>query len=116
MRVDVEVEDEARPLPLGVDTAVYRIIQEALTNVVRHSGASSSHVRVGYRPGGVHLEVSDDGRGGPSESGNGITGMSERASLVGGTVDARPSEGGGFLVRAWLPTDAAVPSEETGRT
>ncbi len=116
VRVDVEVEGDARPLTLGVDTAVYRIVQEALTNVVRHSGASHTRVRVGYRPGGVRLEVSDDGRGGPAEPGNGITGMSERASLVGGMVDARPGEGGGFLVRAWLPTRAAVPSEGTGGT
>lgn len=115
VRVEVEGPDDGA-LPLGVDTALHRITQEALTNVVRHSGASRAQVRVTHRPGGVRLEVVDDGRGGTAEPGNGITGMSERASLVGGTVDARPRAGGGFQVRAWLPTGAAVPPEGTEQT
>ncbi|MFD6097952.1 sensor histidine kinase [Nocardiopsis flavescens] len=114
--IEVEVEVAGSPvrLPVGTDNAVYRTVQEALTNVVRHAGADRATVLVDYRPREVLVEVSDDGRGtlGEPAAGNGITGMRERASLVGGTVDAGPAEGGGFRVRARLPIEGS--DERTG--
>ncbi|MCY9785394.1 sensor histidine kinase [Nocardiopsis sp. EMB25] len=107
--IEVRVETAGRPrrLPVGTDTAAYRTVQEALTNVVRHSGAASATVRIDHRDTSLDIEVTDDGHGtvGPPEHGNGITGMAERAALLGGTVDARPLDGGGFRVRAHLPLD-----------
>ncbi|WP_017599462.1 sensor histidine kinase, partial [Nocardiopsis lucentensis] len=107
--IEVRVETAGRPrrLPVGTDTAAYRTVQEALTNVVRHSGAASATVRIDHRDTSLDIEVTDDGHGtvGPPEPGNGITGMAERAALLGGTVDARPLDGGGFRVRAHLPLD-----------
>jgi signal transduction histidine kinase len=103
-----------RPLPPAVDLAAYRIIQESLTNVVRHAGRASAEVTVVYEPNRVVVEVSDDGRGAanPTEKGrtlqgHGIVGMRERVTAVGGEVEAGPRNGRGFHVRAWLPTDGA---------
>ncbi|CAL9552322.1 hypothetical protein SUDANB121_04480 [Nocardiopsis dassonvillei] len=112
--VEVKVVGAPVKLPVGTDSAVYRIVQEALTNVVRHAGAGSATVVVDYRPTEVVVEVGDDGRGtlGAPAAGNGITGMRERAGLVGGTVDAGPLEGGGFRVRARLPIEGS--DERTG--
>ncbi len=99
-----EPADDHRPLPAAVDQAAFRIIQEALTNVVRHADTAVATVRVARDPGRVVLEVVDDG---PARSapvaGNGIRGMGERARALGGTlrVEARP--GGGVLVQAELP-------------
>jgi signal transduction histidine kinase len=107
VEVAVEITGTPQHLPAGTGTAVYRTVQEALTNVVRHSGASHARVRIAYGPAALDIEVTDDGRGtvGPPVPGNGITGMAERAAMVGGSVDARPLEGGGFQVRARLPLD-----------
>jgi signal transduction histidine kinase len=103
--VRLEVDDPATPLPGAVQLAAYRIVQEALTNVTRHAGARRVTVRV--RPGdageGVAIEVTDYGRGGTAEPGNGIAGMRERAAALGGTVEAGPGPGGGFRVAAHLP-------------
>ena len=105
--VRVEVEGDRRPLPPGVDRAAFRIAQEALTNVVRHASGATATVRVAYGDDAVTLQVDDDGNGTPAKdasgSGNGITGMRERASALGGRFDAGPRAGGGFRVRAWLP-------------
>ncbi|HEX6010161.1 MAG TPA: ATP-binding protein, partial [Actinomycetota bacterium] len=100
------VEGTARPLPAPVDVAAFRIVQEALTNVVRHAAATSATVVVTYGDEAVTVVVEDDGRGsaaGSVGSGSGIVGMGERAHSVGGSVEARPREGGGFRVRARLP-------------
>lgn len=111
--IDVRVEERGAPrhLPTGTGAAAYRIVQEALTNVVRHADASSASVRVEYLPTALRVEVIDDGRGanGAVVPGQGMIGMGERAALVGGTVDARPLRGGGFRVRAWLPTEDTSP-------
>ncbi|MFD3686170.1 sensor histidine kinase [Nocardiopsis sp. NPDC058631] len=109
--VDVEITGAHRQLPVSTDSAAYRTVQEALTNVVRHSGATSVRVRIEYGASSLMVEVRDDGRGtvGPPVPGNGITGMRERAALVGGTVDAGPVEGGGFRVRARLPVGRSEP-------
>jgi signal transduction histidine kinase len=107
------------PLPADVDLAAYRIIQEALTNSARHSGGSRATVRVSYGDGALVIEVDDDGvprsggrgtaRGsGPGNgAGNGIAGMTERAKVLGGTLQAGPRPEGGFSVRAWLPVEGS---------
>ncbi|GAA1110841.1 sensor histidine kinase [Nocardiopsis composta] len=89
--------------------AAYRIVQEALTNVRRHAGASSVRVVVGHAPGELSVEVADDGTGGaaPPAEGNGLRGMRERAAALGGGFTAGPRPGGGFLVRAVLPAGGA---------
>jgi signal transduction histidine kinase len=107
----LEVTGDARELPAGVDLAAYRIVQEAVTNVRRHAGASRVAVRVAYGEGEVRLEVVDDGRG-PGEgavngTGHGMVGMRERVALYGGTVEAGPAPGRGFSVRAVLPVGEA---------
>jgi signal transduction histidine kinase len=112
LRVDVSVAGAPRPLPGAVDSAAYRIVQEALTNVVRHAHASAATVRVGYDPSMVVLEVEDDGRGDANgataeHDGHGLIGMRERAAAVGGTLQAGPGRGGGFRVYASLPTGEA---------
>jgi signal transduction histidine kinase len=107
--VSVAAEGAARPLPAGVDAAAYRIVQEALTNAVRHSGGRAASVLLRYSGDDLVIEVSDDGGGagagapGAPGSGNGLAGMAERARALGGTVDAGPRPGGGFLVLARLP-------------
>ncbi|MGH9000260.1 MAG: sensor histidine kinase, partial [Acidimicrobiia bacterium] len=107
LRVRVEAEGEARPLPTGLDLAAFRIVQEALTNVARHAGAAGATVRVGYGTDALAIEVEDDGRGqGPPTSrgtGSGIAGMRQRAAALGGTLEAGPRPEGGFRVRAHLP-------------
>jgi signal transduction histidine kinase len=111
--VSVAAEGPVRPLPAGVDAAAYRIVQEALTNAVRHSAGRSASVRLRYGDGDLVIEVDDDGAGsgaggvpdraaGPG-SGNGLTGMAERARALGGSLDAGPRPGGGFRVLAKLP-------------
>jgi signal transduction histidine kinase len=90
-------------LPASVELAAYRIVQEALTNVTRHARASSATVRIGVGDDAVTVDVADDGLGAVAPPGNGITGMRERATSVGGTFDAGPDPGGGFRVRARLP-------------
>jgi signal transduction histidine kinase len=106
LQVSVDVDGSARKLPPGVDLAAFRIVQEALTNVVRHSGARTARVRIGYRPGELELRIDDDGpatAGGDFGGGNGLIGMRERAAALGGTVEAGPRGDGGFRVVATLP-------------
>jgi signal transduction histidine kinase len=106
LSVRLEREGEPLPLPTPVDVAAFRIVQEALTNVVRHAAATTAVVRIAYRPEGLTVEVDDDGRtaatAGPG-GGSGIVGMRERAESVGGSLEAGPRPGGGFRVRARLP-------------
>ena len=112
--VGTTVDGTARELPIGVDLAAYRIIQEALTNVYRHAGATSAQVRLTYREDDLIVQVDDDGTGlaHPAAdlegSGNGIPGMRERAVALGGGLTAGPRMGGGFQVRARLPLDGGA--------
>jgi signal transduction histidine kinase len=120
---EVEIAGAARSLPPGADVSAYRILQEALTNVVRHAGPTQARILISYWPGGVSLEVRDDG---PRESaprlagrpgaGHGLIGMRERAALFGGSLEAGPHRGG-FRVLATLPTGdfGADPLAEGGR-
>ncbi|KQS99758.1 sensor histidine kinase [Cellulomonas sp. Leaf395] len=99
---------EPRNLPPGAGLTVYRIAQESLTNVLKHAGPDPKvTVLVQWLPDAIVLEVSDDGRGASADSdglGQGLLGMRERATMFGGTVSAGPRPGGGFRVRAQLPT------------
>jgi signal transduction histidine kinase len=103
--VRVEREGVPRPVSAGVDAAAYRIVQEALTNTVRHSGGHTATVRLRYDPDALTIEVDDDGRVVLlPRPGNGVAGMTERARALGGTLDVGPRPGGGFRVLARLPT------------
>jgi signal transduction histidine kinase len=107
-RVEVRIEGTRPELSLGLDLSAYRIVQEALTNVVRHAGPATARVRIRYAPDRVDIEVVDDGRRGRTPEpgdGHGIAGMRERAALYGGSLDAGPLPGGGFRVAAHLPVD-----------
>jgi signal transduction histidine kinase len=104
--VAVSTSGDATPLPPGVDLTAYRIVQEALTNALKHAGPAHACVAVEYRPGEVRLKISDDGRGvtaTTSEGGHGLLGMRERVGVYGGTLRAGPTTGGGFSVVATLP-------------
>jgi signal transduction histidine kinase len=94
---------ETRPLPPEVDLAAYRIVQEALTNVTRHAGATTAVIQVRPDRDDVLVEVEDDGTGAPGPPGNGILGMGERARALGGSLTTGPGPDGGFRVRARLP-------------
>jgi signal transduction histidine kinase len=98
---------EPRPLPAPVDLAAYRIVQESLTNVIRHSGAHAASVRVAYQDQRVIIEVDDPGgeraTGRSEGAGSGLVGMRERALALGGDFAAGRRDGGGFRVRASLP-------------
>jgi signal transduction histidine kinase len=94
---------ETRPLPPEVDLAAYRIVQEALTNVTRHAGATTAVIRVRPDRDDLLVEVEDDGTGTPDPPGSGIIGMGERARALGGSLTTGPGSGGGFRVRARLP-------------
>ena len=118
-RVSVTVTRSGNPMPLpdGVDLSAYRIVQEALSNAMRHAPGSHVQVRVAYRPDGLALEVGNDA--GPpilvpsgtraAGGGHGLVGMRERATMLGGSMDAGPTGDGGFLVTAVLPVS---PPEE----
>ena len=109
--VDVVIEGDARPLPPAVDTAAFRIVQESLTNVIRHAGPARATVAVRHRDDGVEIEVTDDGRGavdgnGAADGGgggHGLAGMRERVALLGGALYAGTRRSGGYRVRARLP-------------
>jgi signal transduction histidine kinase len=110
VEVDMEIDPETRMLPASVTTTGYRIVQEALTNVVRHARGSRAQVRVSREGDRVVIDVRDDGRGvvpagvpAPNGTGNGVRGMRERAKAAGGTLEAGPQEGGGWRVLATLP-------------
>jgi signal transduction histidine kinase len=107
----VELELSGQPLAVapGFDLAAYRIVQEALTNVLKHAGPAHARVIVRYASGELELEIADDGRG-PGEAGDpghGLVGMRERVALYDGELDAGARNGGGFVVRVRLPLAAA---------
>ena len=107
--VELSLEGQRRPLAPGVDLAGYRIVQEALTNAIKHAGPARAHVAIRYAPDEVELEITNDGLTGANggEGGHGLVGMRERAALYGGELEAGCRDGGGFVVRARLPVEAA---------
>ncbi|WUH98031.1 sensor histidine kinase [Spirillospora sp. NBC_00431] len=108
VRVDVRWKGERRPLPPDVDQSAYRIVQEAVTNVVRHAGTSECQVTVRYGAEELSIEVDDDGHGGVVGAGYGIIGMRERVGLLRGEFAAGPRPDGGFRVSARIPTPVAA--------
>jgi signal transduction histidine kinase len=105
--VRVQVHGEQFPLPRAIDLSAYRIVQEGLTNALRHARASHADVTVRYRPDEVELEVADDGNG-PATSnghGHGLVGIRERVNIYGGEMSAGAAPAGGFLLTARLPVD-----------
>jgi signal transduction histidine kinase len=106
--VDLSVEGEPTELPPGVDLSAYRIVQEALTNALKHAGPATARVVVRYREDDLELEIADTGAGASASDGegHGLAGMRERVSLYGGKIETGPRDGGGFAVRARLPLDS----------
>src|SRR5262249_34907851 len=104
---DLRIEGVATTIPPALDLCAYRIVQEALTNSIKHAGHAGAEVCVRWAEDALELEVCDDGRGpianGGAASGHGIAGMRERAALHGGTIHAGAGAESGFTVRARLP-------------
>jgi len=108
--VRLEVSGQPRDLPTGVDLAAYRIIQESLTNVIRHARAATARIAIAYQRSDVVIQIDDDGhgldvQGPPAGGGNGLLGMRERTTALGGDLEAGPNAAGGFRVRARLPLE-----------
>ncbi|HET8640883.1 MAG TPA: histidine kinase, partial [Pseudonocardiaceae bacterium] len=120
LTVDVRVEGDQRPLPPAVELSAYRIMQEALSNALRHAPAAPAAVEVRYEPERLRLRVRNDRPRVPGANpvagaaGHGIVGMRERAAMLGGTLSAGPTSDGGYLVEAVLPL-AATPAEDHSR-
>ncbi|MFI0357417.1 sensor histidine kinase [Actinomadura sp. 9N407] len=110
IRVEVWWQGTRRTLPADIDLTAFRIVQESVTNAVRHSGADACRVRVDYREDEIAIEVSDRGKGGGTgtNTGYGLVGMRERVTLLDGAFTAGPRPGGGFLVAARLPVPAGA--------
>jgi len=123
LRVELRVSGDPVELPAGIDLTAYRIVQEALTNAIKYAGSAHARVSIAYEPNEIVLSIEDDGEG-PRDGyelrdaggGHGLAGMRERAALYGGLVQAGRRRGGGFAVRARLPTRPLVPGAELSRT
>jgi signal transduction histidine kinase len=114
LAVKLTIEGDPVELPTGVDLTAYRVVQEALTNTLKHAGSTHASVAVAYQPGEVVVSVRDHG-GADAEpaadsGGHGLVGMRERVTLYGGTLEAGPCDDGGFAVRAALPIRELVPA------
>jgi signal transduction histidine kinase len=109
--VRLHVDGEAFPLPRAIDLSAYRIVQEGLTNALKHARASSADVTVRYRPDEVELEVADDGRGPAAANGHGhgLVGIRERVTIYGGEMSAGAAPTGGFVLSARLPVERDGP-------
>jgi len=109
--VELVVSGQARPLPAEVEWSAYRIVQEALTNTLRHASPTRATVVLYYRPGALEVRVRDEGRGSTHgvAAGRGIVGMRHRAALLGGEMAAGPRPEGGFQVTVTLPVDGEGP-------
>jgi signal transduction histidine kinase len=109
--IDLEVEGSGRNVPAGLDLSTYRIVQEALTNTLKHAHATTAAVHIRYRPEAVEVEITDNGHPGsvlttsPASdgSGRGLIGMQERAAIFGGSLECGPQSAGGWSVHAYLP-------------
>jgi signal transduction histidine kinase len=106
--VHLTVSGQPGDLPVEVDQAGYRVVQEALTNVARHAGPATASIQVEYAPAQLTVSVTDDGTASPVQPvtpGVGLRGMRERVTGLGGTLHAAPRNDGGFAVRATFPLD-----------
>jgi signal transduction histidine kinase len=114
--VNLVIEAGTAALPAAVDVSVYRIVQEALTNVLKHAGPAHADVTIGCARETVTIEIADNGTGEPGKQtpvgGHGLAGMRERAAIFGGELRAGPRPGGGFAVRARLPLGDGLPPGE----
>jgi signal transduction histidine kinase len=109
--VEMHVDGDAFPLPRGIDLSAYRIVQEGLTNALKHAHASDADVTVRYRPDELEIEVRDDGDGGSANDGlgHGLVGIRERVKIYGGEMTAGSENGGGFVLSARLPLNGIRP-------
>jgi signal transduction histidine kinase len=119
--VELNIQGTARPLPPGVELCAYRVVQEALTNVLKHTLHAAAHVQLRYAKHELTVSVTNDGAGKtpamvPSGGGHGLIGMRERAKLYGGTISMGPCAEGGFAVRLTLPTSATAARWRDERT
>lgn len=116
LQVSVHHDHDSDPLPALADAAAYRIVQESLTNVLRHAHATQVSIHIGQQDGVLGVEVLDDGRGPvtPGPDGSGLVGMRERAAALGGHLQAGPAPGGGFRVAARIPVTTGTLSTEPG--
>jgi signal transduction histidine kinase len=111
--VSLEVTGEPRPLPQAVDVSAYRVLQEALSNVLRHAGPVPTAVSLRHEAAGLVVQVEDDGppvplpRPDDARGGHGLLGIRERVAVLGGAVEAGPRPEGGFRLRARFPLEAA---------
>jgi signal transduction histidine kinase len=106
--VSITVDGDRVPLAPGLDLAAYRIIQEALTNSLKHAHATTAHLTIRYTASALHVEVRDNGDGPTAPdngTGHGLLGLRERAALYGGEVHVGPANDGGYILHAWLPLD-----------
>jgi signal transduction histidine kinase len=114
--VELRIDGEARDLSPGMDLVAFRVVQEALTNAIKHAGPARALVRVAFTTGALELEISDTGCGPATADGDtvttgqGLVGMRERLVLYGGELQTGRARGGGFKVRARLPLPETVPS------
>ncbi len=119
VRVDLDVRGEHLALSPGLDLAAYRVIQEAVTNVIKHATTDSCQVTVAYQEDALALEITDNGAGlsgngsGTQAAGHGIAGMRERVGMYGGSFRAGPLPGGGFQIAARFPVAGRFPAEGT---
>ena len=105
--VELEIDGDRRELPVGIELSAYRVIQEGLTNALKHAGRAQVRVLVRYGPGSLELEIADDGTGSPAalpSGGHGLAGIQERVALYGGELETGPGTSGGFVLRVLLPT------------
>jgi len=114
--VNLVIDGDLAAIPATVDVSVYRIVQEALTNVLKHAGPARAEVTILCEQDAVTIEVTDNGTGKPGNgspaTGHGLAGMRERAAVFGGELAAGPRPGGGYAVRARLPLGGGLPSGE----
>ena len=110
LSVDLHVDGEPYPLPEAIDLSAYRIVQEGLTNALKHARAGQADVHIGYTPGELRIDVRDDGAGstGGDGLGHGLVGVRERVAFYGGEMRAENAAGGGFLLRTRLPLDGTT--------
>ena len=105
--VDLRIEGDVRPLPAGLELSAYRVVQESLTNILKHSGPASADVVLSYQRDALDITVRDQGAGPDPSSppGHGLVGMRQRVLLYGGSLDVGAAPGGGFAVHAHLPLE-----------